>query len=199
MSARLLRPLALLLAGSLLLAGCPAQSDVPIVTAGNSPGDSSTNVAGGAASTASQPTAQCREPADGSSLRAQVLTRVNAERLSRGLVPLTTNLVLQAQADAYACELITYDFFAHENPVTGSTLRDRTEQFHYEYQTVGENLAAGQPTPDEVMTAWMNSPGHAANILRPEFTEIGIGIRLGGDYGIYWVQEFGQPREPAGP
>jgi uncharacterized protein YkwD len=43
------------------------------------------------------------------------------------------------------------------------------------------------------MQDWMNSPGHRENILKPDFEEIGIGIRSGGDYGMYWVQEFGQP------
>lgn len=182
----------------LLVAGCPTASEVPIVTAGGNGGDAATNVASGS-STAPHPTAQCREPADGASLRLQVLELVNAERAARGRSPLTGNPVLQAQADAYACELITYNFFAHENPVTGSTLRERAEQFQYDYQTIGENLAAGQPTPDDVVTAWMNSPGHAENILRAEFTEIGIGVRLGGEYGIYWVQEFGQPRDEDSP
>jgi uncharacterized protein YkwD len=58
---------------------------------------------------------------------------------------------------------------------------------------VGENLAAGQPTPERAFTDWMNSPSHRDNILDPRFTELGVGVRFGGEYGVYWVQEFGLP------
>lgn len=125
---------------------------------------------------------------------AEVLELLNEERTSRGLDPLTTNTTLEAQAGRYACELIHYDFFDHVNPVTGSTLRDRAEEFNYIFSVIGENLAAGQPTPLEAMTDWMNSEGHRANILDPRFTEVGIAVRTGGLYGTYWVQEFGRPR-----
>ena len=89
--------------------------------------------------------------------------------------------------------MIYYDFFAHENPFTRTELRDRAEEFGYEFQVIGENLAAGQATPAQAMNDWMNSPGHRANILNADFTELGVGIRTGGTYGTYWVQEFGLP------
>lgn len=126
-------------------------------------------------------------------LRAQVIDLVNRERQARGLRPLRRNAVLEAQADAYACEMIQYGFFGHDNPVNGSNLRTRNAQFGYPFRLIGENLAAGQQTPREAMVDWMNSPTHRENLLNPNFQEIGIGIRIGGDYGIYWVQEFGQP------
>lgn len=136
----------------------------------------------------------CSEPASGRAWRDQVLQLVNQERTSRGLGRVTRNTTLEDQATQYACEMITYDFFAHDNPVTGSDLADRADEFGYDYWTIGENLAAGQSTPAAVVEDWMDSPDHRANILNPAFTELGVGVRVGGQYGYYWVQEFGRPQ-----
>ncbi len=135
----------------------------------------------------------CTRPVQAETWRAQILQMVNDARSQEGLGTLVFNDTLEAQAEQYACELIDGNFFDHVSPVTGSTLADRAAEFGYHYQVVGENLAAGQRTPVEVFSDWMNSPGHRANIMHPEFTEVGIGIRSGGQYGFYWVQEFGEP------
>lgn len=135
----------------------------------------------------------CEEPPEVQFWRAEIFRLVNQARAARGFAPLQQNNLLEAQATQYACELIFYRFFAHENPVTGSALGDRSREFGYDFWIVGENLAAGQRTPVEVFEAWMASPCHRENILNPAFTELGIGIRYGGDYGYYWVQEFGRP------
>jgi uncharacterized protein YkwD len=137
----------------------------------------------------------CEEPLSGDQWRADVLRLVNVERTSRGLDPVQQDARLAEQATQYACEMIFYEFFAHDNPVTGSSLADRAEEFNYDYWVVGENLAAGQRTPEEVVQAWMDSPGHRDNILNPAYTELGVGVRVGGPYRIYWVQEFGRPIE----
>lgn len=136
----------------------------------------------------------CGEPAEGETWRARILELVNQERTRAGLAALAHNPVLEAQATQYACELIHYDYFSHINPFTGTELEDRTGEFGYVYAWIGENLAAGQPTPEEAFDGWMNSEEHRDNILAPYFTELGVGVRTGGDYGIYWVQEFGTPR-----
>jgi uncharacterized protein YkwD len=103
------------------------------------------------------------------------------------------NGTLAEQATQYACEMIHYDFFDHVNPVTRSTLAVRANQFDYSYLVIGENLAAGQRTPEHAMNDWMDSPGHRQNILDPRFVELGVGVRFGGEFGTYWVQEFGLP------
>lgn len=64
------------------------------------------------------------------------------------------------------------------------------QKYGIHYKSAGENIAAGQRTPDEVMQAWMNSSGHRANILNAKYTELGVGYYKGGSYGVYWVQEF---------
>ena len=64
------------------------------------------------------------------------------------------------------------------------------DQYGITYRYAGEYIAAGQRTPPETMDGWMNSPGHKANILKPEFTHIGVGYLTGGEYRTYWTQMF---------
>jgi uncharacterized protein YkwD len=59
------------------------------------------------------------------------------------------------------------------------------------WRALAENIAAGQPTPQEVVNAWMASTGHRTNILNATYRDTGVGVAFGGTYGIYWVQEFG--------
>lgn len=188
---------------AMTLAGCPATSSsmtgVSVIPGGTTPTSSvNTTTAGTSTGTGSSTGTEttfngCLTPTTSSTAIARVLELVNAERAARGLNALTLNAMLTQQAGNYACEMIEYNFFAHENPVTGSTLVSRTNDSGYRYSLVGENLAAGQPSADEAMDGWMNSDGHRANILRPEYQEIGIAVRRGGDYGVYWVQVFGRP------
>ena len=138
----------------------------------------------------------CSESADGDDWRDEILRLVNVERERAGLSSVSHNQTLEDQATQYACELIHYDFFDHENPVTGTSLGDRAEDFEYDYYMIGENLAAGQPAPAQAMSDWMSSEGHRENILNAQFTELGVGVRTGGRFNTYWVQEFGQPRNP---
>ncbi len=135
----------------------------------------------------------CDEPATADEWRARVLELVNEQRIAFGIAPVRYSEPLERQATQYACELIEFDFFDHVNPVTGSTLADRADEFGYDFLVIGENLAGGQPTPERAVEDWMNSPGHRQNILDARFTELGVAVRTGGDFGIYWVQEFGRP------
>lgn len=191
-------------------AGSLTSGGAPVIPAGDqsSPGPSAPGSGG---DTTSSPTAAgdvsdpsfdaqlsaefptCLEPRDADSLREQILNLVNEERAKFGLNPVARNQTLEDQATEYACEMIQFDFFAHVNPVTGSTLRERTNDFGYPYQVVGENLAAGQTTVQQAMNDWIASTEHRENILDPRFTELGVGVRTGGSYGTYWVQEFGRP------
>jgi uncharacterized protein YkwD len=136
---------------------------------------------------------ECQEPADGAFWRSEILRLVNQERQAQGVSPVTLNDTLADEAAEYACEMIHYDFFGHTNPTTGSTLTDRAAEVHYDFWIIGENLAAGQRSPAQVMAEWMDSPCHRENIMNPAFTELGVAVRVGGDYGFYWVQEFGRP------
>ena len=122
---------------------------------------------------------------------ARVLELTNAERARAGLAPLTLNTQLTQAAQQYSEVLATDGCFAHTcGPVPDMTQRD-AQAGYTGWTTVGENIAAGYPTPEAVVNGWMESPGHRANILNPDYRELGIGLASGGKYGAYWTQEFG--------
>ncbi len=123
---------------------------------------------------------------DLSSYANQVLQIVNQERAKAGLPALTTNKTLQAAANKRAQE--TVQSFSHTRP-DGSSCFTVLNDYGISYRSAGENIAYGQRTPAEVMNAWMNSPGHRANILKSGFGKVGIGVyKVNGV--IYWTQEF---------
>ncbi|MFT8872482.1 MAG: CAP domain-containing protein [Sporolactobacillus sp.] len=120
----------------------------------------------------------------------QVVQLVNEQRAQAGLKPLqATNDTLNKMARAKSTDMRDHNYFDHQSPTYGSPF-DMMKTFGISYAYAGENIAAGQKTPQDVMTAWMNSPGHRANILNPNFTTIGVGYVSGGSYGCYWTQEF---------
>jgi uncharacterized protein YkwD len=119
-----------------------------------------------------------------------VLDLVNAQRQSAGCQPLTANSTLTAVARAHSTDMATRNFFSHTNP-DGLSPFDRMRAAGYNGKLMGENIAAGYSTAQAVMTAWMNSAGHRANILNCGYAEIGIGYATGGSYGHYWTQDFG--------
>lgn len=135
----------------------------------------------------------CTDPPLGDVLLNRLLEAVNLERAKAELKPLRREDTLMVIADFYACRLAEGGFFSHRDPFDNSTVDSRAITFGYPFVKVGENLAAGQLSVDEVIEAWMESPGHRANILDPDFTEIGLAVKLGGADGPYWVQEFGRP------
>ncbi|EHC13006.1 SCP-like extracellular [Fischerella thermalis BR2B] len=115
----------------------------------------------------------------------QVVELTNQERAKNGLAPLKENAELNYAADEYAEQMSETGVLSHTAP-DGSRPWDRAKAVGYEAQTMGENIAAGQKTPEQVVADWMNSPGHRANILNPKYTEIGVGFD-----DNYWVQKFG--------
>lgn len=136
----------------------------------------------------------CDIPDDHDDLVAEILRLVNEERAKTGAGPVVLEPLLAHAASGYACTMIQEDFFGHYHPTTGEGPGERISDVGYSYRAVGENLAAGQRTPDEVVRDWMNSTqGHRENLLNPLWSHMGMAIRNGGTYGIYWVQEFGAP------
>jgi uncharacterized protein YkwD len=130
--------------------------------------------------------------ADGDSmLRQRTLLLVNNERAAHNLPPLTENSSLDTAAEAYAQLLSDDSCFGHScGPDPDFVGRD-THAGYAPWSILGENVAAGQSTPDDVVHAWMDSPVHRENILRPEFKEVGLGVAHGGVHGTYWAEEFG--------
>lgn len=122
----------------------------------------------------------------GSSYAEEVLRLVNIERSKAGLSPLTTNSTLKAAADKRAQE--TAVSFSHTRP-NGTSFSTVLKEYGVSYRTAGENIAYGQRSPQEVVTAWMNSSGHRANILNANYNKIGIGVYKANGV-IYWSQLF---------
>lgn len=136
---------------------------------------------------------ECVLAPDAEKFIGRVVELVNEERAGIGVEPITINLRLTAIADTYACQMITEGFFSHRDP-RGEGPGERAIRGGYTFLRLGENLAAGQTTPEQVMAEWMSSTaGHRENILSPEWSEIGVAVRMGGEHGSYWVQEFGDP------
>jgi len=122
-------------------------------------------------------------------LEKQVVTLVNQERAKQGLAPLTDNSKLSNVARTKSEDMVAKNYFSHTSPTYGSPF-DMMKQFGITYSAAGENIAMGQPTAASVMDGWMNSPGHRANILNSNFTDIGVGVAKNADGTIYWTQEF---------
>jgi uncharacterized protein YkwD len=88
-----------------------------------------------------------------------------------------------------------YNFFSHTGS-DGLMVDDRVRNAGYDWSVVGENIAAGQQTINTVIAAWLDSPGHCANIMHSLYTEFGAKSYSvdGSDYPIYWTQVFAKPR-----
>ena len=138
-------------------------------------------------------TAKCLSPEDADRLADQVVELVNLERAQRDLRPVVANATLAKIAENYACRMIETQFFGHKDPLNGHGALERAAAAKYMFYAIGENLAAGPQTSGEVMKAWMESPSHRDIILDPSWREIGVAVRTGGEYAVYWVQEFGDP------
>ncbi len=142
-------------------------------------------------------------PATAAAAQASTLCLVNNERLGHGLSPLAENPRLDQAAAGHSVDMVVNHFFEHISP-TGSTLLSRVTRSGYaapgQPWSAGENIAWGTGalgTPDAIVRAWMNSPGHRANILRSAFREVGTGVIAAApvagltDPGGTYTQEFG--------
>lgn len=127
---------------------------------------------------------------NGSSMEAvAILHLVNEERQKHGLPALQLSKGLTSVANTKARDMAVNNYFDHNSPTYGTPFQ-MMQQFGIHYMSAGENIAAGQRTAQEVMTAWLNSSGHRANILNAKFDTLGVGYYKGGSYGHYWVQQF---------
>jgi uncharacterized protein YkwD len=135
--------------------------------------------------------------------RQATLCLVNAERTSRGMRALKFNGRLEKAASSYSREMVAHHFFDHVSP-SGTDIVTRLRRVHYITPriswSIGENIAWGEGslgTPAEIVDAWMNSPGHRANILSPSFREAGVGVapglpQGGGQPGATYTLDFGR-------
>lgn len=119
----------------------------------------------------------------------RVIELVNQERSIRGLNSVTSLQNLSSAAQARAKE--TVEKFSHTRP-DGSSCFTIFDEYNVAHGYAGENIAAGQSTPEAVVKAWMNSPGHKANILNKNYNHLGVGCYTTDNsrYGIHWCQMF---------
>jgi len=106
--------------------------------------------------------------------------------------PLEWNGKLSTAALAHSREMAGRNYFSHAGK-GGGQVSDRATEAGYNWRRIGENIAAGQSSPKQVVSAWLASPGHCANIMNPEFTEMGAAYAVNpeSDTTIYWTQVFG--------
>ncbi|XID74136.1 CAP domain-containing protein [Alkanindiges sp. WGS2144] len=131
----------------------------------------------------------------------QLLDKVNAIRSKArycgeahypATAKLTWNKNLAKAAQAHSDDMAVNNYFSHTG-LDGSNIGDRALAAGYNYRYTGENIAAGQESIDEVMEAWLKSPGHCANMMSVDFKEYGMACASNSQskYKTYWTQEFG--------
>lgn len=135
--------------------------------------------------------------ADLSGVRSTALARVNRARQEEGRSPVAADPRLDAAAQRYAELMLSQGFYGHVTP-EGGTPRSRAEAAGYgQFVFLGENIAQGLFTPDEVVERWLDSPDHRRNILEARATETGLGVAYGDTprgFRVLWVQLFARPR-----
>ena len=123
----------------------------------------------------------------------RVIELTNMERVKAGVLPLKRQDDLCKAAHWLADDMATHNYFRHTDR-TGRNIDLRLPYFGYkDFSTIGENIAGGQVTPSAVVADWMKSPGHCANMLSPDFCEIGVAyVHVpNSESQDYWVQDFG--------
>lgn len=117
-----------------------------------------------------------------------VVILVNEYRRRRGLLPLRVDERLRASSRGHSHDMAGRRFFDHLSP-DGRRPVDRMLAAGYQHPAA-ENIARGQRTAHEVVTAWINSPAHRRNLEHADFRAIGVGVQLGA-LGPWWTQHFG--------
>ncbi len=130
----------------------------------------------------------------------ELIERINEVRTSGQLcggrrypavAPLQAHGLLQQAAWEHASNMANYNFLSHTG-LDGSDVGQRVTALGYEWQFVGENIAAGQPNVDTAVKEWLASPGHCQNLMSSEYRETGVACVANPDseYGYYWTQVF---------
>jgi uncharacterized protein YkwD len=111
--------------------------------------------------------------------------------------PLTLSQTLDGVAFGHAADMAVHNYFEHVD-LTGQSPADRVRATGYREQLVGENIAYGPQTVEEVVQGWLDSPDHCENVMDPRFTQMGLADAAGRPnstrHGLYWVQLFAEPR-----
>lgn len=124
------------------------------------------------------------------SVAGRVIALTNAQRAAAGVGPLSASGALTAAAAAHSKDQAVNNKMTHTGS-NGSTLGQRVSAAGFAWRTIGENVAMGYGSADSVMNGWMNSAGHRANILKADFTSIGVAVAYSADGTPYWTMDLG--------
>ena len=126
--------------------------------------------------------------------QARAKPRRCGDKLFGAARPLRWNEALASAASLHADDMAANNYFSHTGR-DGSTSGQRVTRAGYRYRAAGENIAAGQLSPDEAVSGWLKSPVHCANVMNSLFTEMGVAsaVSANSTMGVYWVQLFGSP------
>lgn len=164
-------------------------------------GPGSDQLDGGDGTNVTEPGSPSRTGPVNSAIENDIIVRVNLERTSRGLTPLVIDDALNFAAASHSTDMAQRSNViganaAHQHTLLGTLLPtplSRIDYAGFEWQSWGENIAYGYTSAATVMQAWMNSSGHRANILNPNFTRIGVGVRANASGTLFYTQNFGTP------
>jgi uncharacterized protein YkwD len=148
--------------------------------------------------------ARLPERSDGPALAARALQLVNEVRASGARCgqrsfapasPVTLSATLDTVALGHAADMAAHDYFEHQD-LTGRSPAQRVREGGYQESLVGENIAYGPKSIDEVVQGWLDSPDHCENIMDPRFAQMGIAYAPGklSRHGLFWVQLLATPR-----
>lgn len=127
----------------------------------------------------------CSTPSNVNALATEIAQGLNAHRAANGLPQLEYNRRLGRAAMTHACDMSVNGFFGH-NGSNGSDIVQRVNSTGYRQCLVAENLAWGYPRSEQIVSGWMNSAGHRANMLHPRVAEFGVAVTDGAK-GPNWV------------
>ncbi len=123
-------------------------------------------------------------------MEQEIVKLVNQERAKQGIAPLTENWETSRVARTKSQDMINNNYFSHNSPVYGTPF-NMLNKYGIKYSQAAENIAYGKKTAQEVVNSWMNSSGHRANILNPNYNQIGVGVAKKGTNGpLYFTQMF---------
>ncbi|MCA1060875.1 cell wall-binding repeat-containing protein [Rossellomorea aquimaris] len=126
------------------------------------------------------------------SMEKQLRDQANALRARHLIAPLKEDKEAREVARAHSKDMAVRNYFSHDNP-EGLSPFQRLSKAGISYTSAGENIAAGQFNAIAVHDEWVNSAGHRKNILSPLFHNLGAGVYIGGEYGIYYTEDFYTP------
>jgi len=123
---------------------------------------------------------------------ARALARSCGDTFFEATSPLVWNSKLATAAQLHSDDMAVHNFFSHTGS-DGLSVSQRVDAQQYNWRSVGENIAAGQPTTESVVEAWLESPGHCKNLMNPKFEEMAVECveNTGAQYRQYWTNVLG--------